>query len=208
MFEFEGQARVADAHPLLKEIPKSLGLRSEVSLELGSTSLNASATYCAVEDEQPVQSQRDPLDHAREQHTHLWFVAGYGISRALPEATYTPPFDRPSIERMQPLFDGQARLASTSFSNHFVRKDFEEGRTAGTTARLFSRMLNQAIRVGGQDLLPGINKLELRGRGGAGTPADLIESDRFHQRMGREQFKVAGVALSTATSQRSRGSQT
>jgi hypothetical protein len=97
---------------------------------------------------------------------------------------------------MQPLFDGQARLASTSFANHFVRKDQDEGLPRGTTARLFSRMLNEARRLGGEDLLPGIEKLELRGRGGTGTPADLIESDRFYQRMGRSALKVAGVALS------------
>jgi hypothetical protein len=189
-FMFADVVPAADAHPLLKKVPGNLRLISKVWLDEGSTSLDARAYY------KKHKTAGDPLDVAREQHTPSWFVAGYGISRALPDAAYTPSLDRPSIERMQPLFDGQARLASTSFANHFVRKDREDKLRPGTTARLFSRMLNEAIRLGGEDLLPDIQKLELRGRGGAGTPADLIESDRFHQRMGRSALKVAGVALS------------
>ncbi|TMQ17961.1 MAG: AAA family ATPase, partial [Deltaproteobacteria bacterium] len=94
------------------------------------------------------------------------------------------------------LFDGQARLASTSFSNHFALKDAQENRSKGTTSRLYSRMLNEAIKLGGSDFLPHITKLELRGQGGASRAIDLIESDRFHQRMGRHVQKIAGVALS------------
>lgn len=190
-------APLPDAHPLLKtKVPKDLGLRSAVTLDAGSTSLDALAAYRHLEADRPIVTERDPLDHAREKHTPSWFVAGYGISRALPDATYTPPFDRPSIERMQPLFDGQARLASTSFSNHFAKKDREANQRPGTTSRLFSRMLNEAIRLGGEELLPDIVKLELRGSGGARTATDLIESDRFYQRMGENVQNVAGVALS------------
>jgi hypothetical protein len=204
-FDFPKPERTAGAHPLLEKMPKRLGLTSLVVLSANSTSLDAVASYKDLNSGNLIQLEsvdplnigaRDPLDFAREQHTHDWFVAGYGISRALPDAAYTPPLDRPSIERLQPLFDGQARLASTSFASHFVRKDLEEGRPRGTTARQFSRLLNEALRLGGEDLLPGIQKLELRGHGGVGTPADLIESDRFRQRMGRSALKVAGVALS------------
>lgn len=191
-FAFADPSRTPDAHPLLKKVPDELELISGVSLDASSTSLDARSHYR----DQKYDRDRDPLDVARERHTHGWFVAGYGISRALPDAAYSPPLERPSIERMQPLFDGQTRLTSTSFANHFVRKDQEEGLRPGTTARRFSRILNEALRLGGEDLLPEIQKLELRGRGGTGTPVDLIESDRFHQRMGRSALKVAGVALS------------
>jgi predicted ATP-binding protein involved in virulence len=202
--EFEFTPRAAtqpDVHELLTKSKKQLGLTSHVSLDAnGSTSLDAHAWYVELETAGRIKLDklglRDPLDHARDKHTHLWFVAGYGISRALPDATSTPPFDRPSIERMQPLFDAQARLASTSFSNHFALKDREENRRKGTTSRLYSRMLNEAIKLGGSELLPNITKLELRGQGGASSATDLIESDRFHQRMGRHVQKIAGVALS------------
>jgi hypothetical protein len=190
----------SDVHELLDKVPKQLGLSSFVGLDAGSTSLIARARYLDLETAKSPRydrlGHRDPLDHARGKHTRLWFVAGYGISRALPDATSTPPFDRPSIERMQPLFDAQARLASTSFSNHFALKDREEGRRKGSTSRLYSRMLNEAIKLGGSELLPNITKLELRGSGGASTATDLIESDRFHQKMGRHVQKIAGVALS------------
>jgi hypothetical protein len=197
VFEFVHLARAAGVHPLLKKVPKNLALLSMAVLPAGSTSLDAVAWYTRFQKkDSSVEVWDDPLDLARERHTPGWFIAGYGISRALPDIAYTPPLDRPSIERLQPLFDGQARLASTSFANHFIRKDREEKRRPGTTARQFSRLLNEAIRLGGTDLLPDIQRLELRGHGGARTPADLIESDRFHQRMGRSALKVAGVALS------------
>jgi hypothetical protein len=196
-FEFTALAGSNDAHGLLKKIPKQLGLASHVSLEAGSTSLDARARYIDLQKQRLIETGgRDPLDHARDKHTQRWFVAGYGISRALPDPTSTPPFDRPSIERMQPLFDGQARLASTSFSNHFALKDHEDNRRKGMTSRLYSRMLNEAIKLGGSDLLPHITQLELRGQGGASNATDLIESDRFYQRMGRHVQKIAGVALS------------
>jgi hypothetical protein len=196
-FEFSSQGRDSENHPLLKKIPAHLGLSSHVGLDVGSTSLDAQARYFDVETSDNISTgTRDPLDHARERHTRRWFVAGYGISRALPDAALTLPLDRPSIERLQPLFDARARLASTSFSNHFALKDAQESRAKGTTSRLYSRMLNEAIKLGGSDLLPHITKLELRGQGGASRATDLIESDRFHQRMGKHVQKIAGVALS------------
>lgn len=192
MFEFVTVSRAT--HPSLKRFPRRLQLVSTVHLTANSTSLDGIAWYESSKNPEP--TVEDPLNLAREQHTRRWFVAGYGISRALPDVAYTPPLDRPSIERLQPLFDSQLRLASTSFANHFARKDREENRRSGTTARAFSRLLNEALQIGGEDLLPGIQKVELRGHGGARTPAELIESDRFHQRMGRSALKVAGVALS------------
>jgi len=57
-------------------------------------------------------------------------------------------------------------------------------------------MLSRVIKLGGADLLPDITKLELRGRGGANSSAALMESDRFHQRIGPATMPIAGVALS------------
>lgn len=129
-------------------------------------------------------------------NTPLWFVAGYGISRALPDANETPPLARPSIERLVPLFR-QVGLASTGFANHFLEKDRREGRKRGETSRHFGRMLNQAIKLGGEDLFPGLARFELRGLG-AQSSTSLIESDRFYQVMARDQdpVAIAGVALS------------
>jgi len=167
-----------------------LRLYSGVRLEVGSTSLDANASYLGG-------TPYDPLAAARSTNTPLWFVAGYGISRALPDANEPPALARPSIERLEPLFR-QKRLASTGFADHFLEKDRREGRKRGETSQRFIRMLKQAIRLGGADLFPGLERFELRGQGGARSSSSLIESDRFYQMMARGQAPVAiaGIALS------------
>ena len=168
-------------------------LRSSISLQPGSTTIVGKSTYLA--DGQSLGGE-DPLDHARSVHAHSWFVAAYGVARALPDSAVTPDLSKASIERLKPLFDHRVELASVGFANHFVKRDLELGRKKGATSRYFSKVLNQIITLGGNDLLPDIDKLELRGHGGAASTADLIDSDRFQMRMGAESIKIAGVAVS------------
>ncbi len=201
IFDFTSRSSGESIHPHApRSSSKGLALRSEVWMQSAtSTKLRAKATYIDARTEKSVKSKdgADPLDMARDLHTPLWFVAGYGISRLLPpNSTSTPALTRPSIERMEPLFKATATMASTSFANHFLKKDIDEGRKPGTTSLLFARMLKQALDAGGNELLPHIEKLELRGQGGAPRSSDLLETDRFHQRMGKDVVKVAGVALS------------
>ena len=184
----------AEAHPNAPS-KEDLGLWSRLRLENGSTSIIAKSEYTLGQN-RTRDSNQDVLDDARGAHTRLWFVAGYGISRNLPDSTFTPALDLPSIDRMQPLFDPRAALASSSFANHFLKKDALEGKEPGSTSLLYARRLNEAIKLGGPALLPDILKLELRGQGGAKSAAALIDSDRFYQRMGSSELAVAGVALS------------
>jgi AAA domain, putative AbiEii toxin, Type IV TA system/AAA ATPase domain len=200
-FAFTPQSNNALIHPYAPSgTSKGLALYSEVWMQsTTSTKLRAKAMYVDSKTGAPVQSKdgADPLDMARDLQTPLWFVVGYGISRLLPpDSTSTPALTRPSIERMEPLFKPTAAMTSTSFANHFLKKDLDEGRKAGTTSLLFARMLKQALDLGGAELLPNIQKLELRGQGGAPRSSDLLETDRFHQRMGKDVVKIAGVALS------------
>lgn len=198
MFGADSIAGAETIHPYLPALsrPKSAGLmlHSHVSLPPDSTSLDASANYGS---ERSQARERDPLAEARATNAPLWFVAGYGISRALPDANETPTLARPSIERLEPLFR-QKQLASIGFANHFLEKDRRENRPKGETSRRFSRMLNQAIKLGGEDLFPGLARLELRGYGGARSSMSLIESDRFYQVMAKKKdpVAIAGVALS------------
>jgi hypothetical protein len=193
-----------------KYLPLSAGhqtneLSSWVGLQPKSTALDAHAAYGTGERARlrgrvnRIQKMGlpDPLDAARSTNTPHWFVAGYGISRALPDANMIPTLARPSLERLEPLF-GPFGLVSTGFANHFLRKDAEEGRRAGTTSRRFSKVLKQAMKLGGADLFPDLVNFELRGYGGAKSSHALIESDRFSQRMakGQEAVAIAGVALS------------
>lgn len=199
-FEFTpGSIQQAEFHPELPPLKgrsrNGLRLRSRVGLAPRGTSLSATAEY-VIPGVKSARPSPDPLDRAREFHTPRWFVAGYGIARGLPDASYDPKLVRPSIERLEPLFNQTGLLASTSFANHFLRKDVAEGQKRGTTSRIYAKMLNQALKLGGSDLLPDIVKLELRGRGGTTRSSDFIESDRFHQRMGEGVHAMAGVALS------------
>jgi len=173
---------------------EGLGLWSRLWLDNGSTSIGARAAYLHAGARH--FSSQDVLDDARAGHTHLWFVAGYGISRNLPDSTFTPALDLPSIDRLQPLFDPRIALASSSFANHFLQKDMLAGITAGQTSRVYAKRLNEAIQLGGEALLPEIRRLELRGQGGAKSATELIDSDRFYQRMGASELPIAGVALS------------
>jgi len=201
-FDFTPRSDGEKFHPLTpKQSSHGLQLHSHVSLEAASTSLDALAQYIDATTRKTVVAKKrgkseDPLDDARSENRSLWFVAGYGISRLLPDASFMPPLVRPSIDRMEPLFKPTAAMTSTSFANHFLKKDLDEGRKAGTTSLLFARMLKQALDLGGSELLPNIQKLELRGQGGAPRSSDLLETDRFHQRMGKDVVKIAGVALS------------
>ncbi len=203
LFDFTPQSDGHAIHPMAPGgSSRGLALGSSVLLRAGaSTSLDAEARYIDAKTKKVRESPRnllrqDPLDAARDVHLPLWFVAAYGISRILPDSTSMPQLIRPSIERMEPLFKPTAAMASTSFANHFLQKDMAEGRKSGTTSLMFARMLNQAVKIGGGDLLPDIQKLELRGQKGAATSPDLVETDRFHQRMGKDAVKIAGVALS------------
>ncbi len=198
-FSFTPASRAdASAHPHVHDRARStedLGLWSGFWLDNGSTSIRATSAYTHNKARHLTLNQ-DVLDDARGAHTHLWFVAGYGISRNLPDSTFTPALDLPSIDRMAPLFDPRVALASSSFANHFAQKDAVDGRPAGQTARMYARRLNEAIQLGGDTLFPDIVKLELRGQGGAKDATALIDSDRFYQRMGKAELAIAGVALS------------
>lgn len=188
--------RRRDLHPLipadLKDVPPLL--RSMVRLEPRSTSFVGRADYVLPVGSEP--STEDPLNQARSIHSPLWFVAVYGVARVLPDSSDTPDLSKRSIERLRSLFDHHVQLASVGFANHFRKRDHEAGQKLGTRSRLFAKVLNAILKTGGDDLMPGISGLELRGAGGTKTAADLIDSDRFKMKMGNDQIMIAGVALS------------
>jgi hypothetical protein len=119
----------------------------------------------------------DPLVAAREDDLPLWFVAGYGVQRDLPEdaVTVSRP-ERASIDRLRPLF-GPRQLIGPNFQALF-EKDM---------AREYADLLRDVL-MHTKQLVPGIESIELRGRGGVSKPEDLTQGHRFVQR-------VAGVDL-------------
>ena len=182
-FEFVDDQRRAALHPLLEgPVPPRLALRSTATLAEGETTIRATSAYAHQE-----TKRGDPLDDARARNTCRWFVAGYGVARFLPDVGRPITLDRPSIERMQPLFDPLLALTSTSFSSYFGESEEK--------ARRFHRVLKHALLKVTSPLLPDILDLDLRGRGGVKKPGDLLERERFSQRLGAGELKVPGVAL-------------
>ncbi len=120
-----------------------------------------------------------PLDVARARDLPLWFVAGYGTSRALPLPNATLEPGNRSIDRLQSLFR-PTPLIATGFVDVLARQFGPE--VAGEYARALRDVLL------GSDTLPGllpkdgpirVAELELRGQGGIRGSGDLIEAERI-----------------------------
>lgn len=174
-------------HPALAELPEGNPLRgwgpsdlsSTVSLAVDETSLRAGSTYEVI-------SVANPLDRVRAKNTPLWFVAGYGVGRQLPDVSTRPSLSQPSIERMVPLFRSEPGLTSTGFLNYFGgesdKDEDNNGDKKPDKALMYSRMLRRAL-LDVDTVLPRISHLELRGHGGVRKAGDLQERDRFKQRL-------------------------
>ena len=112
----------------------------------------------------------DPLQQVRAMGQPLWFVAAYGVSRALPQPqstagrTYTPELDR-----IQSLFEGPPLIA-TDFVSRFEPDE----------ARAFVAELKEAFVAHG--LLPDVSDVVLSGQGGVTSASKLVASHRFTMR--------------------------
>lgn len=191
------EARFGFSDLALKQGPEVLGLRppgpdfalfSQVRQPADEpASLTASAEF--RNGDAPLHVEADPLDRARAQRRHLWFVSAYGVARALPDAGQAPPkLDNPGIERMSSLFDG--KMVSTTFANYFAEKYEGTGRE-----NRYAALLKKALTTA-EHLLPRIHDFELRGRGGVKTAGDLQERHRWSFRAGKAEVKLPAVALS------------
>lgn len=110
-FEFDTSRRalLRSNHPTAPPLALRGPLRlvSRLFMDAGSTTLIGTSRYVHRRAKKSVI--KNPLDEARARHTPLWFVAAYGISRFLPASTTTAGLERPSIERLEPLFEPRDR---------------------------------------------------------------------------------------------------
>jgi len=129
---------------------------------------------------------RDPLEDARTRKPppRRWFVAAYGTSRslALPGSTAAP--DDVVRTRMETLFD-RGRIIGTSFADHFD----------GAHARTYVKVLRAAM-LNHAELLPNVQTLELRGRGGVNSADQLVMSHRFDTAAGTGSLRLPATWLS------------
>lgn len=185
-FEFGPIGRTfPDVHPYFKaaapdQVPE--GLRAALSFPRGDDPVRGRSWYT---NEQPptrtvATADDDPLVRARQDNLSLWFVAGYGLSRLLPERQFKseeerPP--RPSIDRLRPLFEPE-RLIGPNFAD-----------VLATPLKLeFARLLRRMVQAS-NGLVPGIVDLETAGRsmtggGGVLSGRDMLERHRFTERLG------------------------
>lgn len=177
---------------LLTPPSPELRLVSSVSLTATERSLRGSSFYASSPEAAmaEVSYTGGALDSARAANTPLWFVAGYGVARSLPDAGRVPALDLPSIERMAPLFPDSPPLTSTAFANYFSSVGEDSAR-----ARRYASTLRDAL-FSAEKLLPRLRDLELRGSGGVRTAGDLQERNRFSQSVGRTSLKIPANALS------------
>jgi hypothetical protein len=127
----------------------------------------------------------DPLQEARATGLPLWFVAGYGVSRNIPQPLSTSGRTYvAALDRLQSLFDGPPLIA-TDFVSRF---DAE-------TARTFGAELKRAFVE--HELLPDVEDLLLMGRGGISDPRTLVSANRFTLRLpSGEELRVPALWMS------------
>ncbi len=176
-----------------KTPPRSVVLRSRIRLGAGQDSLRG-RSYYRVKNE-PLEAARaregDPLDEARSRKMPHWFVAGYGISRALPDVSTRPELKQPWFERLEPLFRSGQSLTSTAFANYFDKE------LTKAFARVLQGVLFPPKSSKRTPLLPALAGLELRGYGGVRKAGDLQDAARFSQRVGgKAQMKLSATSLS------------
>lgn len=162
-----------------REPDDGIELVSRVEVGKSEVALTAEAKYADG------VGEGDPLVAARSRNLHLWFVAGYGVARVLPDAGEQPRLEQAAIDRMETLFDSSVGLTSTAFANYF-----DEDR-----AREFAAVLKKVL-LHSQQLVPNITDLDLRGRGGVKHAGSLQDTARITQNLGAFGIKLPATALS------------
>ena len=127
----------------------------------------------------------DPIREARRTQLPGWFVAGYGVARALPRpnAIQGEGLSDPIKQRMANLFD-QGSLIATGFADVFEPAQ----------AKAYTRVLRKVLLEG--NLLPGLVDLELKSQGIVRTRQDMLEAHCFEMDMGGKRVKVPATWLS------------
>lgn len=164
--------------------PTSPAVEAELRIEAGRSVLEGRSRYVRHPGDGPGhEGQEQPVEDARASNMSGWFVAGYGTSRMLPRPGMAPKAEDPALGRLEPLFD-RGRVIGTGFAD-MLEDDI---------ARDYARVLRDAFVAGG--LLPHAAGLELRGRHGVRSAADLVEGHRFALELGGVEVKIPAIWLS------------
>lgn len=158
-------------------------LESRLRLDPGKRLLAGDSCYLGAP-----ESQTDPVAEARTADLRHWFVAGYGVNRALHKPGASELHADPLMGRLNPLFD-KGGLFGTGFAD-----ELEYGKEYIETLRDILSGIDETGKTIG--ILPNVSNIELRGRGGVRTSADLIERHRVAFKFNQHEMKVAAVSMS------------
>lgn len=163
-------------------IPDGARLRSTLSLPPDSNELGGGARW--ITDGLPA-AVADPLVEARRLGRPDWFVAGYGVTRSLHGVERPNRSERPAEDRVAGLFQPY-NLIGLGFTELIG----ELGRGEAFRTLMREALTQQAA------LVPELQNVELRGRGGLQTTADLMERRRFEMRLGTSTLNAPPTWLS------------
>jgi predicted ATPase len=183
---------IAEDRPLLNDDLRATILEKLGNARVGPSSENQKLTLNLTDIEfaavsrllNLVHSPQDALSEARSKSFPGWFVAGYGTQRQLPVPLSASELKDRVLNRLEPLF-GKASLVGTGFANQFA-----------DTPR-FEPFIQALKKVFVDNhLLPHVDAVELRGRGGVTQPGDLVRSHSFEFAFSGQKTKIPATWLS------------
>ncbi len=190
-FTFSAERHQQREYPGLTDSSVVPVVRSIVSLSHDEDVFSGHSTYEGESAKQHAVSNgvspSNPVRDARAKALPRWFVAGYGVNRNLPVRGEVPPTNL-VLERLKPLFD-QGKVIGTGFVDLFQQAG------KAKLAREYSSCLKKVL-CETQDLLPFVDDVELRGRGGIKSSEQLVKSNRFTMRFRDSAAKVPATWLS------------
>ncbi len=150
---------------------------STVAMHAGDSLLSGASLYVAGS----VPHSIDPMAEVRAKNVVGWFIGGYGINRSLPRPYESALPSDPLLNQLGSLF-GRGPIIGTGFVD--ILEDSQG----------FARVLREALIDGG--LLPDVDALDLRGRGGVRTADDLLASHSFTWHDGNGGLRIPATWLS------------
>lgn len=130
------------------------------------------------------------INDVRAYRTPGWLVVGYGVGRFLPRPGEVAIPTNPVSDRVEGLFDVRHKMLGTDFYGAL-----KERKQASRYSAVLRDTLLAANEIGEQ-LLPMLDDIELRGRKGVQHLSTLLESKRFAVRIGSEVMKLPVTSLS------------
>lgn len=130
------------------------------------------------------------MDEIRAYRTPGWLTVGYGVGRFLPRPGEVAIPTNHVSDRVEGLFDVRHKMLGTDFYGALKEKK-QAGR--------YSAVLRDTLLAaddGGRQLLPMLNNVELRGKGGVQRLSSLLEEKRFAVSVNGKVMKLPVTSLS------------